>query len=78
MLLETCWDLPPPASYLVISIVKVEMGQINIHSELKMSLDKIGDQAQGMRIRQEIEQKEVGMIAEELSHYFQNCTIGWN
>ena len=25
--------LPPPASYLVISIVKVVMGQINIHSE---------------------------------------------
>ena len=30
--LETCWDLPPPASYLVISIEKLVMGQINIHS----------------------------------------------
>ena len=29
--LETCWDLPPPASYLIISIVKVVMGQ-NKHS----------------------------------------------
>ena len=38
--LETCWDLPPPASYLIISIVKVVMGQINIHSNFNTKSDQ--------------------------------------